>query len=380
MDTILNQPISKWALFFHLETQAKYVLELNKKQEAPSFITPLAEEIYRVLSMYRKGKLDIGVNISLSSKSSIIAYIKKYIDVHLSNTKVQPTLMLLASLRALYGEDEDDYFSPMENLLGNQILRDFVDDFDSRVEKSNFKDMYFDTMKTIHRIIYPNSITFSDRRVINRIKEEFSNLIEGSYLNSLSHGMKHIDDVIERSLYLRAKYNIDTDIEETIISALLHDMYNEQDRRNHHILAGRWVESSIHPLLNKSKESKNRIAAAVREHRASYTGEYYSNLSELIATADLDKPEINDILLRMYNYIIDKDPKTDLKVIINEMTQHLIEKYSRDGYIRYPDLYLREYGSKLESLYNTIDRIKSGKVRITIARYAGKVVINLKKK
>lgn len=380
MVNILNQPISKWALFFHLETQAKYVLDLNKKQDTPSFITPLAEEIRRVLSLYRRGEIDIGISLSEASRTLIMDYIKKYIDVYLSKTRVQPTLMLLASLRALYGEDEEEYFSPMENLLGNNILREFVDDFDSRVHKSGYRNLYVDTLATIYRIINPNQITFSDRRVINRIKEEFSNILEESYSNSLSHGMEHIDSVVETALYLRAKYNLDVDTEEIVVAGLLHDMYNDKDRKNHHELAAKWIEASINPILNKSKESKYRIANAIREHRASYKGEYSSTLSELIATADLNSPDIYDILERMYYYVIDTEHKLDINTVKQRMLTHLEEKYSRTGYIKYPDLYLKEHSSGLEHLYKIIDRILSGKTKITIARYNNKVNINLKRK
>lgn len=378
MKQILGYDVAKWALFFHLETQSKYILDLNRRTGTPSIMTPIAEEIFRVLSLYRKGEIDIGVTLAQSSKDEIYKYIKGYIDVMLKKVKVQPSLMLLASLKTLYGGEDVEYFKPMDPLLGTNVLREFVEDFNSRAIASEHKKLYDDTLIIVSRIINPLAISYGDRKLIKTLKETFKTTLDKAYGDSNAHGMEHIDKVVLDALRLRNKYSLNIDSEEIILAGLLHDIYQDEDRKNHHILASKWIDASIHPIF-KDKEKRMRISNAIKEHRASHKGGYSSELSELIATADRDEPNIIQILERMYMYQLDSNPKVDNKTAIANMKEHLEDKFSSKGYSSYPTLFKTEYGELQEALFNTVDKIISGKLKITIARYGGKLQINLKR-
>lgn len=205
-------------------------------------------------------------------------------------------------------------------------------------------------------------------------------MLEKAYGDSEAHGWKHIDSVMYKAFYLKNKYNIEVATDELVSAVLFHDIFNSIDRDNHHTLASEWVDASIHPMLNKSKDSRKRIAMAIKEHRASYNEEYYSPLSELLATADREKPILKDILFRMYKHIEDTTPNVSHKEKINIMKKHLREKYSRTGYIQYTNMYMLEHKNDLAIMLDQIDSILANKLVIKVSSLFNKLTIDIKRK
>ena len=126
--------------------------------------------------------------------------------------------------------------------------------------------------------------------LVSELLEELKPILESFYNNSEGHGIKHVTDVMYRALHYNEILNLKLNKREIILASLLHDMYSESNRKTHHILGHDYVMYSLHEVFDGI--DKERVAKAILEHRASYTGEYSSLLSELISSADRGEPNL----------------------------------------------------------------------------------------
>lgn len=377
MKKIHGYNISLWALMFHMLTQARYVIQADKDLNEESFINPLAVEIDKVMTDLLDDKYQISYPLSYNDRKDIVEYMNKHIDPVVKTRRIRPALLLLSTINELYIED----FKPSYDVLGEGMVKEFVEDFTNRaINNDSIASYYEENCFIIKTIIEPFNTPYRARSLIKKYKAEFKTILDKAYGESLSHGWDHIDGVINKAIYFKNKYNIKVEYDEVILSALLHDIYNNENREEHHELAAKWVEASIHPILTNDKEKQKRIAYAIREHRASYIGDYYSPLSELLATADREKPNLEDIIGRMYKYQLDKKMNLTHKEIIAEIIKHLKEKYSRSGYIQYTNMFMLEYKNDLANMLDIIDKIIAKKLVIKIANISGKLNISIRRK
>jgi HD superfamily phosphodiesterase len=376
---ILNHSIAEWGLFLHLAKVSKYVIQVSKTSGVETFMHPLAEEIDRVITMLLRSEIKIpGIDLSLTSRTEITAFINNNITPLIMTRKTNPPVLLLVMLEILYKSE----FKPMITVFGNTYVKDFVDDFVSRVLENNELEKYYrESFTIVSNILEPNKENFRDKSIMRDYKEEFKDLLESSY-KSLAHGMEHIEEVYKKAVYMNVKYNLNLPKDEILIVSMFHDIFQDKNRANHHILAHDWIMSSMHPMITlKDKEKQKRMALAVREHRASYeSGVYSSVLSELLATADREAPDIYKIVTRAYKYQLDKYPTKTHREMVNDVIKHLVEKYGKDGYTAYTNMYVVEYGDNLMMLFDLIDKIATGKVKLNIARFKDTIKVTMKKK
>ena len=378
MKKILNHSIAEWGLFLHLAKVSKYVLNVAKTTGQETFMHPLAEEIDRVITMLLQSELKIpGIDLSLSSRTEITNFIEINITPLIITRKTNPPILLLVMLELLYKAE----FKPMITVFGNTYVKDFVIDFVERVLANNSLEKYYrESYAIVSNILEPNKESFRDKALMRDYKEAFKDLLEKSY-SSLSHGMDHMEEVYKKAIYLNIKYNLNIAKDEILIVSLFHDIFQDKNRDKHHILAYDWIMSSMHPMITlNDKVKQKRIALAIKEHRASYDGNYSSPLSELLATADREVPDINKIIIRAYKYQLDKYPNRSHKEMITNVVEHLVEKYGRNGYSKYTYIYNLEYVELLLDLFDIIDKIQAGKVVINIARFKDVIKVNLKRK
>lgn len=377
MKTIMGYDISLWALMFHLNTQSKYVLEMDKDNKTESFINPLAFEISKQMDKILKREVSLSYNLSSDDIKSIVAYMNKNIDPVVKTRRIIPSILLLVSIEQLYYSK----FEPCYEILGTGIVLDFIEDFVSRALNSEkTKKVYEENCFIIKNIIDPNTLPYAARKRILFLKNEFKDILNASYGSSVSHGWEHIDHVLSKSIYYRDKYNLKVDDDELILSVLFHDIYSHTDRDNHHELGAKWIEASIHPLISNDKEKQKRIANAIREHRAGYKGAYYSPTSEILATADRDIPILEDVVFRSYLYTKEKNPTLTHKETIAEVLKHVEEKYSRKGYIQYTNMFVLEHKDELTDMLLRIDKLLANKLVIKISNISGNTKINIKRK
>ena len=126
--------------------------------------------------------------------------------------------------------------------------------------------------------------------IVSELLKELKPILESFYNNSEGHGIKHVMDVMYRALHYNESLNLKLNKKEIVLASLLHDMYSGSSRKTHHILGHDYVMKSTSKVFDGL--NKESIAKAILEHRASYTGEYSSLLSELISSADRGEPNL----------------------------------------------------------------------------------------
>lgn len=378
MKQILNHSIAEWGLFLHLAKVSKYVLQVANNSGKETFMHPLAIEIDKVITMLLHSEIKIpGIDLSLTSRTEITNFINSNITPLIITRKINPPVLLLVMLELLYKAE----FKPMIIVFGNTHVKDFITDFVERILNNDSLEKYYRESYTIvSNILEPNKKNFRDNALLRSYKEAFKDLLESSY-NSLAHGIDHVEGVYKKALHLNIKYNLNIPKDEILVASLFHDIFQDKDRDKHHILAHDWIMSSVHPMITlNDKNKQKRIALAIKEHRSTYAEKYSSPLSELLATADKETPDINKIITRAYKYQLDKYPDRTHREMVDNVISHLVEKFGRDGYIKYTYIYTMEYCDQLSLLYDLIDKIKDGKIKINIARFKDTVRVTLKRK
>ncbi len=191
---------------------------------------------------------------------------------------------------------------------------------------------------------------------IKFIKEALSFYYELN--DSESHGYQHLDNVYELAINMKAKLNIEIPNNIIGIAAYTHDMFSSINRKLHHELAYKYVlDTSVYFLNDLHTNDRYLIACAVREHRASYQGEYTSILSELLSAADRGKPDIKSTIIRSYKYSAETNPDANEFTLYSLVREHMLEKFSTNGYARYNDVYNKYFKDELKEMQEFFDII-----------------------
>lgn len=165
--------------------------------------------------------------------------------------------------------------------------------------------------------------------------------------NDPAHRIGHVRGVTDLALELNDKFNLGQNRLAIVAAGLTHDLFNN-NRKEHHNLAAEYIlHNCIEWLQMFSDKRRSLIAAAVREHRASYKGEYSTLLSELIATADRGAPNYEQTVMRSYGYTLHQIKSTEdvdgavinLLPVAANVCAHLVDKFGVNGYCKYPPLY-----------------------------------------
>lgn len=203
--------------------------------------------------------------------------------------------------------------------------------------------------------------------------ETQSKLIEAIYPKDdvengviFSHGTKHIDDVFKLAIPLlqenNSLFNTVIVVKTLFLSIILHDCTRDIDKEHHEISAEDFIklliaESDIFKQIIESNEIElDTMISAIREHRASYKGEFSSPISELLSSADRGNPEsLDDRITRSYNYAKEHG-KNDHDAWMHAI-DHMKEKFGRNGYQKLPKMYVDFFKNKIEKLWDDIDKL-----------------------
>lgn len=172
--------------------------------------------------------------------------------------------------------------------------------------------------------------------------------------NDRGHDIGHPLDVLITAFDIDMKLKLGIDVDDIISAVFIHDMFVHLGRSEHHVRACEFAMNKEYPLKSSlTKEQQKRVARAVREHRASYTGSFYSELSELISSADRGMPDFNKHIERAFINRHDKgedDPRAGA-------IAHIKEKYGTGGYARYPYMYIKVYGDQITAQRAWLDSL-----------------------
>lgn len=146
-----------------------------------------------------------------------------------------------------------------------------------------------------------------------------------------AHNLSHVRTVIEESLSLATKYNVNESMAYTI--AAYHDTGLCRDRATHHLISGTILKQDETLRQWFSKEEIDTMKEAVEDHRASADHEPRSIYGKIVAEADrVIDPVVT--LRRTVQYGLKQKPEAGEEWHYQRFHQHLMEKYAPGGYLK----------------------------------------------
>lgn len=178
-------------------------------------------------------------------------------------------------------------------------------------------------------------------------------------INDKAHRLDHIDSVWRNAQALMEHFD-EGEINQKMvaIAVFTHDLFS-WSRNNHHLLAAEYVRTTDAWYMEDiSDEDRETIALAVEQHRASYTGDYSTIYSEIMASADKNEPTNLIAMIKRSISYAESRLQMDYVTAVQHAFDHMVEKFGRDGYCQYPPLYLKFYEDELEDLWADIDNLR----------------------
>lgn len=198
--------------------------------------------------------------------------------------------------------------------------------------------------------------------IINDLRSAICTNFKGAYaLNDLAHQETHFEEVFQCGKHINKTLGFNFRERDILFAAYFHDMF-AWSRNNHHILSKVWFQTTDHPLVVDTYKDKDhfrtQVAFACGEHRASFKGSFTYAFSELINSADRCFPgDIPAMVERSRLYWLTHKPNLSDDERMAGVIAHLKEKFGRNGYARYPDLYIQVFGDKLKEQQTEIDQL-----------------------
>jgi HD superfamily phosphodiesterase len=165
-----------------------------------------------------------------------------------------------------------------------------------------------------------------------------------------AHQIDHADSVCDLALEINQK----CDEKLVILASYIHDMFNATNRAKHNELAYYYVLEAEDKFLQElSTEEILQVAHAVLEHRGSFKGSFYSLLSAIISSADRGLPDLDFIVIRSMKF--NNEDAFDV-------VAHIHDKYGKNGYGNYPDVYKNIFKEELEAFHKLADELTVDRV------------------
>ena len=145
-----------------------------------------------------------------------------------------------------------------------------------------------------------------------------------------SHGLQHVQRVIEQSLQLAKKTGANVNM--AYVVAAYHDIGMSGPRAIHHITGGKILAADQRLRKWFSEQQIVTMREAVEDHRASLSHAPRSIYGKIVAEADRDlSPEV--VLTRTVQFGLENYPERRMEEHWDRFVEHLRNKYSSEGYI-----------------------------------------------
>jgi uncharacterized protein len=166
-----------------------------------------------------------------------------------------------------------------------------------------------------------------------------------------AHQRDHVMMVIQQSLDIASKLDVDLDMVYTI--AAYHDTGLCEDRERHHEVSAQIIKADQQLRQWFTEEQINIMADAAEDHRASAKQAPRTIYGRIVAEADRFIDPVT-IVRRTVQYGLDHYPELSREEQYQRMLAHLREKYGRNGYLKlwFPD---SPNAARLERLHDMID-------------------------
>ena len=146
-----------------------------------------------------------------------------------------------------------------------------------------------------------------------------------------SHGLTHVQHVINNSLELARSLGVDVNM--SYVIAAYHDLGMAGPRAIHHLTGGKILATDARLRKWFSAQQIVIMKEAVEDHRASTSHTPRSIYGKIVADADRDlDPET--VFTRCIEYGFEHYPELDKEEQWQRFCQHMEDKYSVHGYVR----------------------------------------------
>ena len=146
-----------------------------------------------------------------------------------------------------------------------------------------------------------------------------------------SHGLTHVQHVINNSLELARSLGVDVNM--SYVIAAYHDLGMAGPRAIHHLTGGKILATDARLRKWFSPQQIVIMKEAVEDHRASTSHTPRSIYGKIVAAADRDlDPE--KVFTRCIEYGFEHYPELDKEEQWQRFCQHMEDKYSVHGYVR----------------------------------------------
>lgn len=170
-----------------------------------------------------------------------------------------------------------------------------------------------------------------------------------------SHGLNHIEDNLNMAEKMLA-FAKEPFTDQIYAAIVFHDSGLEKyGREIHEVHSAEIAKRELKDLF--SSKDLYLIAAAIREHRASFKGKFTSMLSDICSSADRNAPHFESTVARSFLYTSEHHPEFDFDEKCRTVADHLCKKYGTSGYARFPIYYSRYYRNDLRSYQKKMDML-----------------------
>lgn len=172
-----------------------------------------------------------------------------------------------------------------------------------------------------------------------------------------SHGLNHIEDNLNMAEKMLA-FAKEPFTDQIYAAIVFHDSGLEKyGREIHEVHSAEIAKRELKDLFNS--KDLFLIAAAIREHRASFKGTFTSMLSDICSSADRNAPNFEASVARSFLYTSEHHPEFSFEEKCETVAKHLNAKYGTNGYARFPIYYSRYYGKDLREYQRKMDSLTS---------------------
>lgn len=147
----------------------------------------------------------------------------------------------------------------------------------------------------------------------------------------VSHGIRHAQSVINESLTLAKLLGADEDM--AYVVAAYHDLGLSGPRAIHHITSGKILFADARLKKWFTTEQLRIMKEAVEDHRASTSHQPRSIYGKIVAEADREL-KMETVFVRAIQYGLERYPEMNEEAQWERFYDHMLEKYSENGYIR----------------------------------------------
>ncbi len=173
-------------------------------------------------------------------------------------------------------------------------------------------------------------------------------------LNEAGHGIEHILNVIEHSFDIAKNYDVNINI--VYVVAAYHDIGHHIDSKKHEIISAEMMSQDEKLKDFFSENELKLIKIAIEDHRASSKIEPRNLYGKIISAADKNL-DVKTAICRTYTYTLKHNPDFSFDDILNEIYNHLNNKFGKNGYakIYIKDEYFENFKKEIISLLENKD-------------------------